>query len=57
MENKNNQINNNQTPKSEENKSTEPLEKSESGWTVEHLMAMCPSLTREEAEKAYKMGW
>ena len=36
---------------SEENK------KLEEGWTVEHLMELCPSLTREEAERAHKMGW
>ena len=36
---------------SEENK------KLEEGWTVEHLMALCPTLTREEAERAHKMGW
>ena len=36
---------------SEENK------KLEEGWTVEHLMELCPTLTREEAERAHKMGW
>ena len=46
-----------QVPKNESEKLTEPSTKSESGWTVEHLMALCPSLTREEAERAHEMGW
>ena len=36
---------------SEENK------KLEAEWTVEDTMAACPTLTREEAERAHKMGW
>ena len=36
---------------SEENK------KLEAEWTVEDTMAMYPSLTREEAERAWEMGW
>ena len=54
--------NNNQTPieKDEENKFgklSPELEKLEREWTVEDTMAACPSLTREEAERAHKMGW
>ena len=50
--------NNNQTPieKDEENKDDKLSQKYE-GWTVDDLMAVCPSLTREEAEIAHKMGW
>ena len=36
---------------SEENK------KLEAEWTVEDTMAMYPSLTRKEAEDAWRMGW
>lgn len=54
--------NNNQTPikKDEENKFgklSPELKKLEREWTVEDTMAACPSLTREEAERAHKMGW
>lgn len=59
MEDKNNQIKKN-SPKSEENefgKLSPELEKLEAEWTVEDTMAMYPSLTREEAERAHKMGW
>lgn len=51
--------NNNQTPieKDKENLKDKQLENSEDGWTVEDLMELCPSLTREEAEIAHKMGW
>ena len=54
--------NNNQTPikKDEENKFgklSPELEKLEREWTVEDTMAACPSLTREEAERAHRMGW
>ena len=52
--------NNNQTPKPTENNGTnkedKPLQKYK-GWTVDDLMAVCPSLTREEAEIAHRMGW
>lgn len=53
-DNNNNQIKKN-NPKREESefgKLSPELEKLESEWTVEDTMAMCPSLTREEAEKA-----
>ena len=53
-------INNNQTPKNEGRKFgklSPELEKLESEWTVEDTMAACPTLTREEAEIAHKMGW
>ena len=60
----NNKINNNQikkeNPKNEESefgKLSPELEKLESEWTVEDTMAMYPSLTREEAEMAWRMGW
>lgn len=60
-DNNNNQIEkNNLNQKSEENefgKLSPELEKLESEWTVEDTMAMCPSLTREEAERAWRMGW
>ena len=64
MEDKN-KINNNQpieknNPKNEESefgKLSPELEKLEAEWTVEDTMAMCPSLTREEAERAWRMGW
>ena len=54
--------NNNQPPikKDEENKFgklSPELEKLEREWTVEDTMAACPSLTREEAERAWRMGW
>ena len=59
-----NKINNNQikknNQKNEENefgKLSPELEKLEAEWTVEDTMAMCPSLTREEAERAWRMGW
>ena len=58
-DNKNNQIEKN-NQKSEENefgKLSPELEKLEAEWTVEDTMAMCPSLTREEAERAWRMGW
>ncbi len=55
---------NNKTPKpiekEEENKFGKlppELEKLEKEWTVEDTMAACPSLTREEAERAWRMGW
>lgn len=61
----NKKINNNQpieknSPKNEESefgKLSPELEKLEAEWTVEDTMAMCPSLTREEAERAWRMGW
>ena len=61
----NKKINNNQpieknNPKNEESefgKLSPELEKLEAEWTVEDTMAMCPSLTREEAERAWRMGW
>ena len=64
MDNKNNnqgykpeEANNNQPiKKSEGNKDDKPSQKY-NGWTVEDLMAVCPTLTREEAEIAHKMGW
>lgn len=54
--------NNNQPPikKDEENKFgklSPELEKLEREWTVEDTMAACPSLTRKEAEDAWRMGW
>ena len=54
-DNKNNQIkkNNQKNEESEFGKLSPELEKLESEWTV----AMCPSLTREEAERAWRMGW
>lgn len=58
-DNNNNQIEKN-NPKSEENefgKLSPELEKLEAEWTVEDTMAMYPSLTREEAERAWRMGW
>lgn len=61
MEDKNNnQPIEKNNPKSEENefgKLSPELEKLEAEWTVEDTMAMCPSLTREEAERAWRMGW
>ena len=59
MENKNN-LNEKLTEKKEEiefGKLSEENKKLEESWTVEDTMAMCPSLTREEAERAHKMGW
>ena len=56
----NNKINNNQPiekNKDEKNLKSEPLIEYENGWTVEDTMAMYPSLTREEAEMAWRMGW
>ena len=35
----------------------ELLAESTNDWTVEDTMAACPTLTREEAERAHKMGW
>lgn len=57
--NNNNQVKKN-NPKNEESefgKLSPELEKLEAEWTVEDTMAMCPSLTREEAERAWRMGW
>lgn len=58
-DNKNNQIekNNQKNEENEFGKLSPELEKLESEWTVEDTMAMCPSLTREEAERAWRMGW
>ena len=58
MEDKN-KINNNQIEKNKDGKNlkSEPLIEYENGWTVEDTMAMCPSLTREEAIIAHRMGW
>ena len=60
MEDKNN-LNEKQIEKKEEEiefgEISEENKKLEEGWTVEHLMALCPTLTREEAERAHKMGW
>ena len=57
----NKKINNNLKPneKNENGKKnkSEPLIEYENGWTVEDTMAMCPSLTREEAIIAHRMGW
>ena len=59
MEDKNNQIkkNNQKREESEFGKLSPELEKLEAEWTVEDTMAMCPSLTREEAIIAHRMGW
>lgn len=61
MEDKNNnQIKKNNQKPNEKNASkskSEPLIEYENGWTVEDTMAMCPSLTREEAIIAHRMGW
>ena len=60
MEDKNNNQIKKNNPKREENefgKLSPELEKLEAEWTVEDTMAMCPSLTREEAERAWRMGW
>lgn len=59
MEDKNN-LNDKSVEKEEElefGEISEENKKLEEGWTVEHLMELCPSLTREEAERAHKMGW
>ncbi len=58
-DNKNNQIkkNNQKNEESEFGKLSPELEKLEAEWTVEDTMAMYPSLTREEAERAWEMGW
>lgn len=51
---------NNQNPKPINNNGTSKDDKPSQkykGWTVEDLMAVCPSLTRKEAEIAHKMGW
>lgn len=55
----NNQIkkNNQKNEENEFGKLSPELEKLEAEWTVEDTMAMCPSLTREEAERAWRMGW
>ena len=51
--------NNNQTPikKDAEKSYEELLAESTNDWTVEDLMELCPSLTRKEAEDAWRMGW
>ena len=55
------EANNNQPIKKSEGnkfgKLSPELEKLEAEWTVEDTMAACPTLTREEAERAHKMGW
>ena len=59
MEDKNN-LNDKSVEKEEEIKFGEISEenkKLEAEWTVEDTMAACPTLTREEAERAHKMGW
>lgn len=59
MEDKNN-LNDKSVEKEEElefGEISEENKKLEEGWTVEHLMELCLSLTREEAERAHKMGW
>ena len=59
MEDKNN-LNDKSVEKGEEiefGEISEENKKLEEGWTVEDLMAVCPTLTREEAEIAHKMGW
>lgn len=59
MEDKNN-LNDKSVEKEEElefGEISEENKKLEEGWMVEHLMELCPSLTREEAERAYKIGW
>lgn len=52
---------NNLSPKPNERNASEsksePLIEYENGWTVDDTMAMCPSLTREEAIIAHRMGW
>lgn len=60
MEDKNNNQVKKNNPKREESefgKLSPELEKLEAEWTVEDTMAMYPSLTREEAERAWRMGW
>ena len=60
MEDKNN-LNDKSVDKKEEEikfgEISEENKKLESEWTVEDTMAACPTLTREEAERAHKMGW
>ena len=60
MEDKNN-LNDKSVEKKEEEiefgKLSPELEKLEAEWTVEDTMAMYPSLTRKEAEDAWRMGW
>ena len=59
MEDKNN-LNDKSVEKKEEiefGEISEENKKLEEGWTVEDLMAVCPTLTREEAEDAHEMGW
>ena len=57
MEDKNNNQIPKPTEKEKENKKIEPLIEYDNGWTVEDLMELCPSLTRKEAEDAWRMGW
>ena len=59
MDDKNN-LNDKSVEKKEEIEFGEISEKNkklEAEWTVEDTMAACPTLTREEAERAHKMGW
>ena len=60
MEDKNN-LNDKSVNKKEEEiefgEISEENKKLEAEWTVEDTMAACPTLTREEAEKAWRMGW
>ena len=60
MEDKNN-LNDKSVNKKEEEiefgEISEENKKLEAEWTVEDTMAACPTLTREEAERAHKMGW
>ena len=60
MEDKNN-LNDKSVEKKEEEikfgKLSPELEKLEAERTVEDTMAMYPSLTRKEAEDAWRMGW
>ena len=59
MEDKNN-LNDKSVEKEEEiefGEISEENKKLEAEWTVEDTMAACPTLTREEAERAHKMGW
>ena len=59
MEDKNN-LNDKSVEKEEEiefGEISEENKKLEEGWTVEDLMELCPTLTREEAEDAHEMSW
>ena len=60
MEDKNN-LNDKSLEKKEEEiefgEISEENKKLEAEWTVEDTMAACPTLTREEAERAWEMGW